>query len=296
MTGFMTPTEFVPGDRLVGRPELPVGHDVLLPGRGTTVVYSVEGPPDSLPVLLLHGWTVTAALNWFRVYRPLAAHHRVISFDQRGHGHGIVPDGPWRLDDTVDDAIALLDALGIERAIIAGYSMGGTVAQLLARRHPDRVHGLVLAATWTAGPGRPLHNQMLRGSRLAGQALRRVPRHRQVGAVRSVWSRLAPTDPSSRPAWFVAEVMAGSFPHIVEAGRELARFDSRPWLPELTMPAGVMITTRDAVVPPRRQHDLASRLPDAAIRHVPIDHDGCVVDPDPFVTPFVDLVRTVATH
>ncbi len=294
MTGDVAPTEFVPGDRQVGRPELPAGRDTLLPGRGTTAVYTVEGPADSLPVLLLHGWTVTAPLNWFRVFRPLAEHHRVVAFDQRGHGRGIVPSGRWRLRDTVDDAVALLDVLGIERAVVAGYSMGGTVAQLLARHHPDRVAGLVLAATWTNGPSHPMQNRLLRGSHLAGSALRRLPRRRQISAVRSVWSRVAPTDPTSRPAWFVSEVMAGSFPHIIEAGRELARFDSRRWLPELEMPTGVMITTDDVVVPPSQQRHLASRLPEATVRHVPIDHDGCVTSPDPFVPDFVDLVRTVA--
>jgi pimeloyl-ACP methyl ester carboxylesterase len=291
---FTTPTDFVPHDRGVGRPELPVVHDVLLPGRGTTAVYSVEGPPDSMPVLLLHGWTVTAALNWFQVFRPLATHHRVISFDQRGHGHGIRPDGRWRLDHAVDDAVALLDALGIEQVILAGYSMGGAVAQLLARRHPERVRGLVLAATWSKGPTHTIRNQILRGSHLAGWALRGMPRRRQIQAVRSVWARLAPTDPTSRPAWFVAEVMAGSFPHIVEAGRELMRFDSRDWLHELAMPTGVMITTNDSVVPLRRQRVLADRIPSTIVREVAIDHDGCVTDPDRFVEPFVQLVTDVA--
>lgn len=295
MIGDTTPTEFVPGDRVIGRPELPAGREVVLPERGTTVVYAVDGPSGSIPVLLLHGWTVTAPLNWFRVFRPLAEHHRTIAFDQRGHGRGIVPSGRWRLRDAVDDAVALLDSMGVDRAIVAGYSMGGTVAQLLARHHPDRVAGLVLAATWANGPSHPTQNRMLRGSHLAGSALRRLPRHRQISAVRSVWGRLAPTPPDQRPPWFASEVMAGSFPHIIEAGRELARFDSRRWLPELDMQTGVMITTADVVVPPSRQHELATRLPSATVRHVPIDHDGCVTDPKPFVPAFVDLVRTVAS-
>ena len=114
--------------------------------------------------------------------------------------------------------------------------------------------------------------------------------------MRSVWGRVAPTSPDDRPPWFVDEVVAGSFPHIVEAGRELARFDSRRWLPSLDLPSGVLVTTRDLVVPPNRQHMLASRLPSAALRRAPIDHDGCVTSPEHFVPAFVDLVDEVAGH
>lgn len=294
MPPFVTPTEFVPGDRDAGRPELPVGFEVDLPGRGRVFVRTVEGPPGAPTVLLLHGWTVTAALNWFRVYRPLSEHVNVVSFDQRGHGRGIRPDGRFRLRDAVDDAVAVLDSLGVDRTIVAGYSMGGTVAQLLAHHHRTRVSGMVLAATWSRGPSSPLQNRLLRGSHLAGGALDRIPKGAQMAAVRSVWGRVAPTSPDRRPPWFVQEVTSGSFPHIISAGRELARFDSRSWLPTLDAPSGVFITTRDLVVPPSRQHALAARLPEAAIREAPIDHDGCAVRPDAFVEPFVDLVREVA--
>ena len=294
MAAFTTPTEFVPGDREVGRPELPVGDQLHLPGRGTTQLRRVQGPPGAPTVLLLHGWTVTAALNWFRVYRPLSERFNVISYDQRGHGRGIRPDGRFRLRDAVGDAVAVLDELGVDRAIVAGYSMGGTVAQLLAHHHRDRVSGAVLAATWAHGPSSPLQNRLLRASHLAGGVLGRIPERGQTAAVRSVWARVAPTSPNDRPPWFVDEVTSGSFPHIISAGRELARFDSRAWLRTLDAPTGVFITTRDLVVPPSRQHALAARLPDASIREAPIDHDGCAVRPDAFVEPFVDLVDEVA--
>ncbi|MEO0492874.1 MAG: alpha/beta hydrolase [Actinomycetota bacterium] len=296
MSAFETPTIFLPGDRGVGRPELPVAHDVVLPDRGTTRMHTVEGPPGAPSVLLLHGWTVTAALNWFRVYRPLSTTYDVVSYDQRGHGGGIRPASRLRLRDLVDDAVAVLDALSIERAIVVGYSMGGTVAQLLARHHPHRVQGLVLAATWAHGPSSPLQNQLLRGSAVAGRALRTIPRRHQIRTVRAAWGRLAPTSPDDRPPWFVEQVVAGSFPHIVEAGRELARFDSRAWLPDLAMPTAQLITTRDQVVPPSRQHRLAAGLPGGELRRVPMDHDGCATDPDRFVPALLDLVDAVAAR
>ena len=294
MAGFTTPTRFVPPDPHIGRPELPPGRDLHLPDRGTTHLRTVEGPPGAPTVLLLHGWTVTAALNWCRVYRPLSQRFHVVSLDQRGHGRGIRPAGRFRLRDTVDDAIAVLDALGIEQAIVVGYSMGGTVAQLLACHHRDRISGAVFAATWAHGPSSPLQNHLLQTSPLASRALDRIPTRHQRAIVRSLWARASSMSHENRPLWFVDEVMSGSLPHIVSAGRELARFDSRAWLPTLDSPTGVFITTRDLVVTPSRQHALAARLPQASLRTAPIDHDGCVVRPGAFVAPFVELIDEVA--
>jgi hypothetical protein len=66
-------------------------------------------------------------------------------------------------------------------------------------------------------------------------------------------------------------MMRHSVPDIVEAGRELGRFDSRPWLGPLPIPAAVVLTARDSAVPPRKQHDLATAL-GADVFEAPIDH------------------------
>ena len=126
---------------------LPAGRPVLLPGRGQTFVREAPGPPGAPTLLLLHGWTVTADLNWFACYAPLAEHFRVVAMDHRGHGQGIRSRRPFRLEDCSDDAAALAVELGIDRLVPVGYSMGGPIAQLLWRRHPDLVAGLVLSAT-----------------------------------------------------------------------------------------------------------------------------------------------------
>ena len=81
--------------------------------------------------MLLHGWTATADLNWFMCYEQLGEHFRVIALDHRGHGRGIRTKRQFKLSDCADDAAALADQLGIEKFIPVGYSMGGTVAQLV---------------------------------------------------------------------------------------------------------------------------------------------------------------------
>jgi len=260
-----------------------------LPGRGTTFVREVAGPEGAPTVILLHGWTVTAALNWCGVYEPLSHHVNVVSLDQRGHGRGIRSLSKFRLEDAADDAVALADVLGIDKFVAVGYSMGGPVAQLAWRRHRSRVSGLVLAATFTRQPTSRGEVAVFRTIGTAGRASRMASRKRRLDLI----TKLAAKDPGTltRPAWMLAEVRAGSVPMMLEAAAAIARFDSRPWIGEVDVPTGVLITDLDAIVSPDRQHRLASLIPRAVIRHVSTDHDGCVVEADKFVAPFIEVVR-----
>jgi 3-oxoadipate enol-lactonase len=128
-------------------PALPAGQVINLPGRGEVFVRDSGGPRGGVTVLLLHGWTASADLNFFPVYAALAESYRVIALDLRGHGRGMRSIEPFTLEDCADDAAALLANLGVRNVIAVGYSMGGPVALLLARRHPGAVVALVLQAT-----------------------------------------------------------------------------------------------------------------------------------------------------
>src|SRR5947207_13080875 len=128
---------------------LPPGRRIELPGRGTTFARDLEGPPGAPTVVLLHGWTATADLNWFPSYDALGRPFRVVALDHRGHGRGIRSRRPFRLSDCADDVAALAGVLGIDRLVAVGYSMGGPIAQLTWKRHRSLVSGLVLCATAT---------------------------------------------------------------------------------------------------------------------------------------------------
>src|ERR671917_259355 len=126
--------------------ELPPGRAVHVPGRGELFVRDTGG--DGTPVLLLHGWTASADLNWWAQYAALAdAGYRAIALDHRGHGRGLRTYADFRLTDCADDAVAVLEHLGAGPAVAVGYSMGGPLALLAARRHPGPVSGIVLCAT-----------------------------------------------------------------------------------------------------------------------------------------------------
>jgi pimeloyl-ACP methyl ester carboxylesterase len=99
------------------------------------------------PVLLLHG-VGCGADDWIGPAKHFRGQFHVIRVDMRGHGRSSSPAGDWRLADFIDDLVAILDRLGVERTHVAGFSMGGLLAQGLALEHPDRVEKLaILAAT-----------------------------------------------------------------------------------------------------------------------------------------------------
>ena len=131
--------------------EAPPWREIHLPGLGPLRIRDSgppEGAPDAPTILLIHGWTVSADLNWCRTYEPIARRARVVAWDQRGHGAGgLRTPGRMRMEALADDAAAVVRALGVGRATAVGYSMGGAVAQAMWRRHPDLLDGLVLCAT-----------------------------------------------------------------------------------------------------------------------------------------------------
>lgn len=234
--------------------ELPPGRVIAVPGRGELFVRDSGG--DGPPVLLLHGWVVSADLNWWPTYGMLRdAGQRVLALDHRGHGRGLRSPAPFRLTDCAADAAALLARLDVGPVTAVGYSMGGPIAQLLAAEHPDVVRAVVLCATsahWTSWRQKLIWRS-LAGVRLAlGLAPDRVWR----AGLRASGFRDSPTT-----SWTVAELTRGSATDLAEAGRELSRFDSRPWLAErVTQPAAVVVTTRDDGVPPAHQRSLGALL------------------------------------
>ena len=123
-----------------------IDHEIELGRHGRTLVRDIPGPPGAASVMLLHGLGATTRLNWGPCFRPLSEHFRVLGVDHRGHGSGL-RTRRFRLEQCADDAVAAARARGVQRFIAVGYSMGGPVASLAWRRHPDQVAGLVLCAT-----------------------------------------------------------------------------------------------------------------------------------------------------
>jgi 3-oxoadipate enol-lactonase len=274
----------------VAAPDLPPGAAMDLPDRGTTFVRQLPGPPGAATLLLLHGWTASADLNWFRCYEPLGRRYRVIAIDHRGHGRGIRTKKTFRLEDCADDAIAVCDVLGIERVIPVGYSMGGPIAQLTWRRHPDRVAGLVMCAT--SGYFVTSREERLSFLGLSGLAAlaRLTPLQARNWLTEQVYlqRKTAEWEP-----WAVHEASLHDWRTVLEAGRAIGSYSSREWISEVDVPTSVVITMRDRVVPVRRQVRLFESIQGAEAFRVDGDHDACVANPDRFVPTLLRACHSV---
>lgn len=260
-------------------PALPPGRTLVLPGRGETFVRDSGGGGPA--IVLLHGWTQTADLTWWRTYTPLSAIGRVIAIDHRGHGRGIRSLERFTLEDAADDVAAMVRELGAGPAIVCGFSMGGPIAMLTWQRHPDLVRGLVLVATaleWNASVA----------DRMVWRTMAIIERVFRSTISTSVIDRLLRELVDQCPSldehrdWLRGELRRGDPTAIADAGRALGRFDGRPIAAGVDVPSAVVVTVDDHMVPPRKQRALARAIRGAPVFDLDGDHDACYTSVDEF--------------
>lgn len=276
---------------------IPLGRRVELPGRGTTFIREMPGPPGAPTLVLLHGWLASAGLNWYQVFTPLGRRFRVIAPDLRGHARGLRSSRRFRLSDCADDTIATLDALGIDQAIMVGYSLGGPVAQLAWHRHRDRVEGLVLCSTsHTFMPG-------MRERFIFTTAMATMAGTSRLGGLMtwlptSIARQTLPVSTKGRPnsvqRWAAAEMRRHDVRLTMEAGIALGHYDARKWIGEVDVPTVVMITTKDRAVDPAQQARLAFSIPHAEIHRIEQGHVVCATPF--FASPLMEACVEVAAQ
>ncbi len=238
---------------------LPPGRMIHLEGRGDVYVVDTGEPyPDAPTVLLLHAVATTASLSWFTTVDALLADYRVVLMDQRWHGRG-VPSDRFSLAECADDIDALLTALDLDQVVVVGYSMGGALAQVLVRQHPQRISGLVLcstATTWKGNAAEAFFYPVL-------GAMTALGRRHASSKVRGHADSLPPLsdieDDVAQWAW--SEFRSTSFWSLPEVLGELGRFDARGNATSIKVPTAVVVTNKDKVIAPARQLEMAAHDP-----------------------------------
>ncbi|HEX8005124.1 MAG TPA: alpha/beta fold hydrolase [Trebonia sp.] len=228
--------------------------------------------------MLIHGVAFTAELNWGKILGPLSRYFRVIAIDLRGHGDGISLGWRFRLEDCADDVAALAELLDIGRFVAVGYSMGGIVAQLLYRRHPSLLSGLVLCATARNVLGSP--TERLAALALpAAAAIQWNPLFQPVSAELLGIALLGAVDDPATASWARAQLRRTTLATAVSAIQAVCGFTSDSWIGQVDVPTAVVVTTRDRLVPVSRQLKLARAIPGASVHEVDAGHAVCITAP-----------------
>ena len=249
--------------------------------NGLTVHVRDEGPRDAPVLMLLHG-SNSDLHTWQPWVERLAGDYRIVRFDQRGHGlTGGYEGATFARADFADDVEAVTDALGIDRFVLGGNSMGGAIAMQYAIDHPGRLDGLVLVDA----AGAPIENE---GSGNIGFTLLRTP---GVGRVVSQVMPRAVFDRSLRQSITNQDIVT---PQMVDRYYELAHYPgnrdatvARFSQPDRTFTdqavAGVNVPTlvmwgeADPLIPVAAADWFAQTLPDArraiypGIGHLPME-------------------------
>ncbi|TWD84167.1 pimeloyl-ACP methyl ester carboxylesterase [Kribbella amoyensis] len=229
---------------------------------GTRIAYQLAGPdPGTRPALLLLAGQSNNHHWWDPVRADFEAGRRTITLDYRGTGDSDKPDVPYSTQTFAEDAVAVLDELGLDQVDVYGTSMGGRTAQWLAIRHPERVRRLVLGCT---SPGKAHGYER-------SQEIRRALSQRDQEASATVLRELMYT-----PAWLAAN--PGPYPVLGDTtmpayakGRHLvASNNHEAWdeLPAIQAPTLILHGTDDVFSPAANADLLAARIPDARAKLV----------------------------
>lgn len=229
---------------------------------GIRLHYEVLGRHGAPAVLMIQGLGADKH-GWDMQRFVLAAKYRVVALDNRGAGRSDKPFGHYSLEQMADDAIAVLDHVGIDTAHVVGASMGGAISQIVALQHPERVRSLTLACT--ACRNHPWRRELItewatraseRGmGAMTREAARWVIGPRSFRRLLPAFGWLGPLAMGRSSHAFVAQVRA-----ILATDETMAER-----LGEITVPALVMVGNQDILTPRGDSEEIAERLPDAEL-------------------------------
>ncbi|MBI5353630.1 MAG: alpha/beta fold hydrolase [Chloroflexi bacterium] len=229
--------------------------------NGIELYYEIHGAGQPLVLISGLGYPLW---QWHKMVPFLSEHFQVVTFDNRGVGQSDKPAGPYAAQMLAADTAGLLDALGIEKAIIAGHSMGGFIAQAMALDFPQKVEKLILCSTNFGGPHHvPVTSEAMKVlTDVTSDALTRFKNGLAVSTAPG-WSEKNPEMIDEWVKWRVANPidptpyqaqMAIGFGLIPEA----AAFENK--LPRLNVPTLILFGAHDKVVPPENASLLADRI------------------------------------
>jgi 3-oxoadipate enol-lactonase len=230
----------------------------VLKANGLSIFYSDEGQGE--PLLLIHGFPLSSQMY---VPQRAALKHRfrVITPDLRGMGQSDVPTSGYSMDAYVDDLLALLDHLDIERAVVGGMSMGGYIAFALLRRAPERVKGLVLIDTKATADD----EEMLQKRRALIEQVRNGGPKEAADTSKMLTERTHQENPDLVD--YVQSIMLSTPADGIVGALQamIVRPDSTSMLRTINVPTLIIVGSDDPLTPPESAKQMQQVMPNARL-------------------------------
>ena len=229
---------------------------------GTRIHYEVTGRPGATPILMIQG--LGASKNAWNLQRiAMATRFRSISLDNRGAGRSDKPTQPFTLEQMADDAIAVLDAAGVETAHVVGASMGGVISQIIAVKYPHRVRSLTLVCT--ACRNHPWRQELLQTWAHTAEEKGMI----EVGKEAAQWVMSPRSFRRLVPAFTWMGPLAALRPRHSFVSQIQAILDTREDLVDelssITAPTMVIVGNQDILTPRGDSEEIAERIPNAEL-------------------------------
>jgi 3-oxoadipate enol-lactonase len=255
--------------------------------RPVSAAFSIEG--EGPPLFLIHGIGASRH-SWDGLIARLRGEFRCVSYDLRGHGKSPAPPPPYTLDELVDDLEALRAELGIERAHVAGHSLGGMIGPAYARRYPQRVLsvGLLSTAAFRTADDAAKVQDVVQAMRTKG---------------------IPPVLETLKDRWFTPQ-FAARCPEVIERRMRqvidtdpqvflsvfdiYAQTEMAPWLDQIAPPALVLTGENDGGCNPRLNRQIAAALPASTLVILPeLRHAILLEAADAVAVPMLEFLRGV---
>ena len=229
---------------------------------GARIHYEVTCRPGATPILMIQG--LGASKNAWNLQRiAMATRFRSISLDNRGAGRSDKPTQPFTLEQMADDAIAVLDATGVETAHVVGASMGGVISQIIAVKYPHRVRSLTLVCT--ACRNHPWRQELLQSWAHTAEEKGMI----EVGKEAAQWVMSPRSFRRLVPAFTWMGPLAALRPRHSFVSQIQAILDTREDLVDelssITAPTMVIVGNQDILTPRGDSEEIAERIPDAEL-------------------------------
>ena len=229
---------------------------------GSRIHYEVTGRPGATPILMIQG--LGASKNAWNLQRiAMATRFRSISLDNRGAGRSDKPTQPFTLEQMADDAIAVLDAAGVETAHVVGASMGGVISQIIAVKYPHRVRSLTLVCT--ACRNHPWRQELLQSWAHTAEEKGMI----EVGKEAAQWVMSPRSFRRLVPAFTWMGPLAALRPRYSFVSQIQAILDTREDLVDelssITAPTMVIVGNQDILTPRGDSEEIAERIPNAEL-------------------------------